>query len=118
VWLDVVDSVVPVLVAVTTATGAYMVAKLSSVQRQIRTNRGSQSIGDAIDTLQDSVARLAAHVDDVRDSVAAADSKIVRFENSLRYVENEVTVCHLRTMKSESTGATKVVQRQHSPFTD
>ena len=62
-WLEFLS---PVLCAVTTALGGIITAKVTHVQRQIRTNHGTSGAGESLDIIQTKLDTLAASVLDLR----------------------------------------------------
>jgi len=85
----IIDSLMPLFVAVVTVVGGVMVAKLNSVQKQtqatsdkvaqvqkdIVTNHGSKNIGDAIDRLTTHVNVMSDNQDDLIRTVKGMQSR-------------------------------------------
>lgn len=85
----IIDSLMPLFVAVVTVVGGIMVAKLNSVQKQtqatndkvvqvqkdIVTNHGSKNIGDAIDRLTTHVNVMSDNQDDLIRTVKGMQSR-------------------------------------------
>jgi len=81
--MGLIESLTPLLIAMTTAYGAVLVAKVTKVQRDIRTNvervaevqrdiktnHGSKNLGDAIDRLTTKVAVISDNQDALMDTV-------------------------------------------------
>lgn len=56
--LEIVAAISPILVAIITVMGSVVVTKIERLQKDIRTNRGSANIGDAVDLIRDRVDTL------------------------------------------------------------
>jgi len=58
VGIEIVAAISPILVAIITVMGSVVVTKIERLQKDIRTNRGSANIGDAVDLIRDRVDTL------------------------------------------------------------
>ena len=58
VGIEIVAAISPILVAIITVMGSVVVTKIERLQKDIRTNRGSANLGDAIDLIRDRVDTL------------------------------------------------------------
>lgn len=61
VGIEIVAAISPILVAIITVMGSVVVTKIERLQKDIRTNRGSANLGDAIDLIRDRVDTLNAN---------------------------------------------------------
>lgn len=61
VGIEIVAAISPILVAIITVMGSVVVTKIERLQKDIRTNRGSTNLGDAIDLIRDRVDTLNAN---------------------------------------------------------
>lgn len=59
--IEIVAAISPILVAIITVLGSVVVTKIERLQKDIRTNRGSANLGDAIDLIRDRVDTLNAN---------------------------------------------------------
>lgn len=59
--VEIVAAISPILVAIITVLGSVVVTKIERLQKDMRTNRGSANIGDAVDLIRDRVDALNAN---------------------------------------------------------
>ena len=67
--LKLLNALTPLFVAMVTAYGAVLVAKVSKLQRDIKTNHGSRNLGHAIDIIRTKVELIEDNQDDLIESV-------------------------------------------------
>lgn len=56
--IEIVAAISPILVAIITVMGSVVVTKIERLHNDMRTNRGSANIGDAVDLIRDRVDTL------------------------------------------------------------
>lgn len=103
--MSLINVLMPLFVAVVTAYGAVMVAKLNKVQKSMTTNHGSKSLGDAIDIIRTKVDVISDNQDDLISTVKQLHQRDKVFDERLQHVE-AVT---LKT-KEAVTGTIRVVR--------
>lgn len=69
--MQILEVLTPILVAVVTAYGAVLVAKVSKLQKDIKTNHGSKNLGDAIDRIWSKVDVISENQDGLITTVHA-----------------------------------------------
>ena len=84
------DALSPILVALVGAYSAITVAKLTKMQKDIKTNHGSSNIGEAVDIIRarvDSIslsqARIMEHIDHLKLNDEKTASKIQDIEKKI-----------------------------------
>lgn len=84
------DALSPILVALVGAYSAITVAKLTKMQKDIKTNHGSSNIGEAVDIIRarvDSIslsqARIMEHIDHLKLNDEKTASKIGDIEEKI-----------------------------------
>ena len=100
-----INVLMPLFVAVVTAYGTVMVAKLNKVQKSKTTNHGSKSLGDAIDIIRTKVDVISDNQDDLISTVKQLHQRDKVFDARLLHVE-EVA---LKT-KATVAGTVRVVR--------
>ncbi|WIC89583.1 membrane protein [Microbacterium phage GardenB] len=98
----IIDSLMPLFVAIVTVYGGIMVAKLNKVQKEaqatnakvaqvqkdIVTNHGSKNIGDAIDRLTTHVNVMSDNQDDLIQTVKGMQSRDEALEARMNAVDH------------------------------
>ena len=86
----------PVLVALVGAYSAITVAKLTKMQKDIKTNHGTSNIGEAVDIIRarvDSIslsqARIMEHIDHLKRNDNKTASKICDIEEKIDTLSKE-----------------------------
>lgn len=96
VIFDLLTILSPIMVAVVAAYSSVLVAKISRVQKDIKTNHGTANIGQAIDVIRsrvDVIATSQADVIRVVKEMNKADenlnNKIDRIEDRIESIEDK-----------------------------
>lgn len=89
--LVVLNTLSPVLVSCVGAYSAITVAKLSKMQKDIKTNHGTSSIGEAVDIIRSRVdsigasqSRLASSIDELRLRDEKTSNKLDDIEDKVK----------------------------------
>ena len=77
----------PVMVAATTAFGAVMVAKIQKVQKSIKTNHETASLGDATDKILEEVEKISLRQDEILLSIESLRARNDALESRMTTIE-------------------------------
>lgn len=86
--MEVLTVLTPVLSALVTAISAIAVAKIQQIKREIKTNHGSSSLGDAVDMIHEQLDDLRNEVSILADSTSHLASGLYRVNTRLDVVED------------------------------
>jgi|SRR5690625_3012759 len=88
--LVILDTLSPVLVASVGAYSAITVAKLSKMQKDIKTNHGTANIGEAIDIIRSRVDSIGASQLRMANSIDELRLRDEDTADKLEYIEGKV----------------------------
>ncbi|UVD40580.1 membrane protein [Microbacterium phage Figueroism] len=122
----IIDSLMPLFVAVVTVYGGVMVAKLNRVQKQtqatnakveqvqndIITNHGSKNIGDAIDRLTTHVNVMSDNQDDLIRTVKGMQSRDEALEARVNAVDHILARLGHSPVPHRSVGLFRFIKRK------
>ena len=91
VGIEIVAAISPVLVAIITVMGSVVVTKIERLQKDIRTNRGSANLGNAIDLIRDRVDTLNANQLELMKDVRVMKSQDTHILSRLTTLEERVS---------------------------
>lgn len=91
VGMEIVAAISPILVAIITVMGSVVVAKIERLQKDIRTNRGSANLGDAIDLIRDRVDTLNANQLELMKDVRVMKNQDTHILSRLTTLEERVS---------------------------
>lgn len=91
VGIEIVATISPILVAIITVMGSVVVTKIERLQKDIRTNRGSTNLGDAIDLIRDRVDTLNANQLELMKDVRVMKSQDTHILSRLTTLEERVS---------------------------
>ena len=91
VGVEIVAAISPILVAIITVMGSVVVTKIERLQRDIRTNRGSANLGDAIDLIRDRVDTLNANQLELMKDVRVMKRQDMHILSRLATLEERVS---------------------------
>ena len=83
-----IESLTPLLVAIVAAYGGVIVAKINKLQKDMKTNHGSTSPGNAIDRIYEKVDAISTDVDTIRKDVTVLKNTDKSLESRLLALEN------------------------------
>lgn len=90
VLFDLLTILSPIMVAVVAAYSSVLVAKISRVQKDIKTNHGTANIGQAIDVIRSRVDVIATSQADVIKVVKEMNKADEDLNNKIDRIENRV----------------------------
>ena len=117
--VTVIDVLIPVFVAVITVVGGVLVAKIDKVQKNIVTNHGSKSLGDAVDIIRTKVDVMGSNQQDLITTVKHLHSrdeqlgaKVDALDAKINLVGNAAQIAFGASVKAEraATGTVRVVE--------
>lgn len=85
--VTILEVVTPILVAVVTTVGAVLIAKVTKMQRDMKTNHGSLNLGDAVDRIWSKVDKISDNQDGLIKTVDYMEDRLN--ENNERITEIE-----------------------------
>lgn len=88
--MRVIEVLMPAFVVIVTVYGGIMVAKLNKVQKNMVTNHGSTSLGNAIDLLRTKVDAMADNQDELISTVKQMHQRDKSLDERLGKVEEVV----------------------------
>lgn len=91
VGIEIVAAISPILVAIITVMGSVVVTKIERLQKDIRTNRGSANLGDAIDLIRDRVDTLNANQLELMKDVCVMKHQDMRILSRLAILEERMS---------------------------
>lgn len=89
--VEIVAAISPILVAIITVMGSVVVTKIERLQKDIRTNRGSANLGDAIDLIRDRVDTLNANQLELMKDVRVMKQQDTHILSRLTILEERVS---------------------------
>ena len=87
VLIEILVILTPVMVAATTAFGAVMVAKIQKVQKSIKTNHGTASLGDATDKILGEVEKISLRQDEILFAIESLRARNDALESRMTAIE-------------------------------
>ena len=91
VGVEIIAAISPILVAIITVLGSVVVAKIERLQKDIRTNRGSANLGNAIDLIRDRVDTLNANQLELMKDVRVMKSQDMHILSRLATLEERMS---------------------------
>lgn len=91
VGIEIVAAISPILVAIITVMGSVVVTKIERLQKDIRTNRGSANLGNAIDLIRDRVDTLNANQLEIMKDVRVMKNQDTHILSRLTTLEERVS---------------------------
>lgn len=89
--IEIVAAISPILVAIITVMGSVVVTKIERLQNDIRTNRGSTNLGDAVDLIRDRVDTLNANQLEIMKDVRVMKNQDTHILSRLTTLEERVS---------------------------
>lgn len=89
--IEIVAAISPILVAIITVMGSVVVTKIERLQNDIRTNRGSANLGDAVDLIRDRVDTLNANQLELMKDVRVMKNQDTHILSRLTTLEERVS---------------------------
>lgn len=89
--IEIVAAISPILVAIITVMGSVVVTKIERLQKDIRTNRGSANLGNAIDLIRDRVDTLNANQLEIMKDVRVMKNQDTHILSRLTTLEERVS---------------------------
>lgn len=109
--LNIISTLTPVFVAVVTAYGAVLVAKVNRIQKDIKTNHGSKNLGDAIDTIRDKIEDVIDRQEDMSTTLESMQSRDESLSRRL-YALERTKYRVLRQLGMKRTGPIETVKNK------
>lgn len=85
-----IESLTPLLVAIVAAYGGVIVAKINKLQKDMKTNHGSTSTGNAIDIIHEKIDKLGHKVDHMQGSINELQKQDTSFDSRLGELEDTI----------------------------